>query len=77
MASEPSKRVQASATVTMTVRIAVPDCWGADCAVDQIHRQAKESALGILNRMRKPNEHLPFAVIGEPEVTAILLENER
>lgn len=69
-------RVQASAVVTLTVKIPVSDTWGSDCQVDQIHRQAKESAIGILNRMRKPNEHVPFTVIGEPTVTSILVERE-
>lgn len=74
MASDPKPKVQAAARVTLTVEIRVDDTWGADCQVEQIHRQATESALGILERMRKPDRMRPFTIIGEPKVTAILVD---
>lgn len=87
MASDPRTRVTARARVQITVEILVDDSWGEDCPVSQIHRQAKESALGVLARMRhKPQfsqnpfpepTPLPFTVVGEAIVTTVLLEQPR
>lgn len=77
MASDPVckvQKVQASARVTLTVEISVDDTWGNDCRVDQIQRQAAESALGILRRMKEPHRMSPFKIIGDPKVTMILVD---
>ncbi len=39
------------ATVTLTVEVTLPDRWGPDCPLDQVRRQAEESALRVVARM--------------------------
>ena len=86
MASDARTRVVARARVQITVEILVDDTWGDDCPVAQVHRQAKESALGILQRMRKPHQitaeqeaprPVPFEIVGDMKVTTITLEEPR
>jgi hypothetical protein len=70
------KRVRAAARVTLTVELAVPDAWGPDCQIAQVQKQAKESALGIIERIRQRG-HVDYQIVGEPIVRAILIEEER
>ena len=44
------KRVRASARVQVTVEIDVGDTWGTGSPVEQVHRQAAESAINLLRR---------------------------
>lgn len=54
------------ATVQVTVEIEASGSWGSDCSMDQIIRQASESAVGqIRNALHK------HRIIGEPAVTTI------
>lgn len=69
-------KVRAAARVTLTIDIAVPDSWGTECTVAQVQQQAKESALGILRRM-KANQPADYQIVGEPIVRAILVEEQR
>lgn len=67
-------RLVAKARVQVTLDVELPDTWGPDCRVDQIQKQAAESA-----RQRLSNElkHTKCAVVGDPKVTAILVEEDR
>lgn len=58
----------------ITLDVVVPDVWGADCPMDQIWRQARESAIAILANGLGPG---PIPVVGEPKVTAVLVEEDR
>ncbi|WP_223566891.1 hypothetical protein [Agrobacterium tumefaciens] len=54
------------ATVQVTVEIEASGSWDANCSMDQIIRQASESAVGqIRNSLHK------YRIIGEPSVTTI------
>ena len=81
MASDPHTRVAVKARVLVTLEVDVSDCWGGDCPLAQVQRQAKESAAGILARMRGGNREnpgpLPFVIVGEMKVTAVLVEEAR
>lgn len=68
------------ARVTMTIEFAVTDSWGGDCKLDQVHQQAVESAVGELRRGvavgRPDGKHVPARLVGEPKVTAVLVERD-
>jgi hypothetical protein len=68
-------KVTAKARVRVTIDIPVGDSWGEECDIAQVHRQAKESALGML-RNSKFHELQRAVIVGEPVVTAILVEPE-
>ena len=77
-----SGKVQAMARVQLTVEFAVGgQVWGGDCAIEQVHKQALEAALGILRsglRIGGVGNGTTFAeIIGEPRVTAILVEEQK
>lgn len=72
MTRSSGKRVKATARVRLEVEIAVPDSWGADCQVSQIHMQAAESARSFLAKL-PPGR---MRVVGEPHVSAVLTEEE-
>jgi hypothetical protein len=85
MASEAKKRVQARARVQVTIEIDVPDRWGAECSVEQVQRQAAESALAEIRRAFRPCEDhggvrftpMKTRLIDEPRVVTVLAEEER
>lgn len=72
------KKVQASAIVTLTIEIVVPDVWGGDCSLDQVQRQASDSAIGVLRRAmpKEFNQYNTGSVrlIGNPEVASVLVK---
>ena len=81
-----SGKVQATARVQLTIEFAVGgQVWNADAAVEQVHKQALEASYDILRRGLRirgigasPAEHPTAAeVVGEPRVTAILVEAQR
>lgn len=76
--------VVARARVVVTVEIPLPDKWGADCSLDQIQKQAKDGAenalrnglvLSYLQCGRDPKTEA--TIVGEPRVTAILVDEKR
>lgn len=69
-------KVSATARVSLTIEISVGDSWGEDCKMDQVYRQAADSAIGRLQRIVSDAKvvHGGIRVIGEPKVTAILTE---
>jgi hypothetical protein len=44
-------RVTVRARVRVTLDIDVSDCWGGDCPMSQVVRQARDSALGRLRQV--------------------------
>lgn len=68
-------KVQTRARVTVLVEIEVPDTWGEDCPMSQVHRQATESAYGMVDRLRRhPVEPSSYRIVGNPKVEMILVE---
>jgi hypothetical protein len=87
MSSTPKTKVRATARVQLTIEISGEGgVWGADCSIDQVHRQAREGAIGALHRVinraaRLDAEQVPavpinLRIVGEPKVTAVLVEEE-
>lgn len=71
------------ARVTVTLEIVVGDHWDDKVMVDQVRRQATESALGAIRRGMTVNmtpgsdssaERGWATVVGEPKVVAILAD---
>jgi hypothetical protein len=81
------KQVKAKARVRVVLEISPGDTWGSDCQLDQLMKQGRESALDALRNLieRKApasdaeiaQRYTIFALVGEPEVTAILFEEAR
>jgi hypothetical protein len=82
-----SKQVKATARVRVMLEIATGDHWGSDCGLEQVMKQGKDSALGALRNLieRKApasdaevaQRHHTFKLVGEPEVIAVLVEEDR
>lgn len=68
-----ANKLVAYARVMLPVEIMVHDTWGVECTVQQIHKQAYESAINMLNRMAKENYRPPFKVVGEPKITTFIV----
>jgi hypothetical protein len=69
------KNVRASATVELTVVLSNLGCWGDDCKLDQVHRQAADAALTRLEQA-KYKVGLHHRIVGTPKVTVIVVEEE-
>ena len=57
----------------ITLDVFLPDTWGADCAMPQIWKQARESVMGVLE---KGIRRELLNVVGVARVTAIMVEEE-
>jgi hypothetical protein len=67
-------KVGARAAVTVTLEIHVPDSWGADCTVAQVHKQAKASALGMLRGLIEGRgDGSRYRIVGEPTASAVVV----
>ena len=61
--------MRAMARVKLVIQFDLTDVWNANCPVEQIFKQAIDSATGLIRNKLPPH----IMIIGEPEVTAILL----
>lgn len=73
--------VKIRARVRVTVEIDVSDAWGGDCALSQVHRQAKQSAIDRLTLTRGPGDTgliraFDVRFLDDMKVTAILVEEQ-
>ena len=67
-------KVNVKARVQVTVEIDVFDAWGEDCELKQVHKQAKEKALGsMFSQFERPR----MRIIGEPLCVAVLTEETK
>jgi len=75
------KKIKATSRVTVTVEIDTGGSWGADCTVEQVQKQAADSARAALmkglvldlNSMGKDTK-TTARIVGEPKILAILVE---
>lgn len=68
-----------SATVQLTLEIKVGDGWGGDCAMDQVYKQARDSAVGMIKEaLRSGKESLQtrIKIVGTPSVSAVVVERK-
>jgi hypothetical protein len=56
--------------VELVLEVSVSDNWGSSCTVDQIYKQAIQSALERVHAL----VHNGARVIGDPKVTMILVD---
>lgn len=68
------KRIQAKARVQMTVEVDAGAPWGADCSIEQMYKQAAQSARENLINALKPGEHGRVTLVGEPKIIGIITE---
>jgi hypothetical protein len=80
---ESRNKVQAVARVQITVEFMVDGAWGGDFPIEKIHEQARESAVNVLMRglaidglTVKNGSKTQAHVVGQPKVTAILVESQ-
>lgn len=62
------------AKVTVVLEIEVDDRWGGDCNIDQVYRQAEQSAIGMVRRWRDsmtPAAKQKVQIVGTPTVEAL------
>ena len=65
------KRIQSVARVTVVLEIKVDSVWGPDCTVEQVYKQAADSAKLLL--AQKFNSHTNVSIVEKPKVTAVLI----
>jgi hypothetical protein len=68
--------VTATATVTLTIEVKADGCWGDGSDIAQVHRQARESAVQILNRCVNPTDRNKIKIIGTPKIVNVITTNE-
>ncbi len=66
-------KITATAKVQLTVSITELGCWGSDCGIDQLYRQAKKSAEQKLFAALKQSG---IIIVGEPKVFGIITEDK-
>jgi hypothetical protein len=69
------KPATATARVIVTLDIPANGCWGEECTLAQIQKQAKESVLGTL-QIKLIQASTSFRLVGEPKVTVVLVQEE-
>ena len=73
---KPRSRTTTGAQVTITLELSSLGSWGPDCTTGQVHDQAREAAIGRLNRLFK--EHLDSTrIVGPIIVEAITTALEK
>lgn len=81
MTSKPyvSPTTGVTATVQLTLEINVGDSWGGDCAMDQVYKQARDSAVGMINEaLGASKERLQnrIKIVGTPSISAVVVERK-
>lgn len=74
--SKPHARTSTGAKVTLTVELTNIGIWGPDCTIDQVYRQAREAAIGRLNKVFKDHS-ASTRILGPVVVEAITTELEK
>lgn len=73
------------ARVQITIEVDVPDSWGEECKLDQVKKQATEKVEQLLRQgfivhqltmHPGPRSNVEARIIGEPKVTAIMVESK-
>ncbi|VVN43896.1 hypothetical protein V0M98_17790 [Pseudomonas silesiensis] len=75
MTKRPTVRTTTGATVTLTIEISNIGSWGPDCKIDQVYRQAREEAIGRINRAFKDDQR-GVRILGPVVVKAITTDVE-
>lgn len=70
--AKPTIRTSTSALVQVTVQVRTGS-WGEGCTLDQVYRQASESALG---KLRRALENQGVHIVGVASIKAITTDTE-
>jgi hypothetical protein len=65
-------RIQAKAKVKVTLEIKIDSTWGSDCTISQVHKQATDSALLLINQSLSTYSGV-ISIHGKPIVEAVVL----
>ncbi len=60
------------AIVELTLKIRASGSWGKECTLEQISKQARESAIAKL--LEATNNSRDYTIVGVPKVTATMVE---
>jgi len=71
-----SKRISASASVVVTLRIKSDSCWGPECSMDQIHKQAKEDVRNKLERMAEAVRGSDIKIVRWDDIETVSTESK-
>lgn len=74
--AKPIVRTTTGAKVTLTLELANLGSWGPDCLLDQVYRQAREAAVGRINRAFK-DDNRNIRILGPVIVEAITTDIEK
>lgn len=74
--AKPIVRTQTGAKVTLTIELTNLGSWGPDCKLDQVYQQAREAAVGRINRAFK-DDTLHIRILGPVVVEAITTNLEK
>lgn len=66
-------KISASAVVRVTIEIDADGCWGGDCPVAQVDRQARRSAEGVLRKISEASNGR-VRIVGEPEIVRVVTQ---
>ena len=71
-------KVKSTSIVEVTLRIHPSDTWGENCQVDQIRKQAAESAINTLRQSLSGDiQRNKIQIMADPKVTAVLVTEDR
>ncbi len=73
--SKPVVRTTTSAKVTVTLELSSLGSWGPGCKIEQVYEQAREAAIGRLNKVFK--DHISTTSITQIKVEAITTDVEQ
>lgn len=71
-----AKRISASASVVVTLRIKSGSSWGQECSMEQIHKQAKESVRNTLERMAEAVKGTEIQIVKWDDIETISTEGK-
>ena len=74
--SKPRARTSTSAKVTVTIELSNLGSWGPECTIDQVYRQAREAAIGRLNKVFK-DQAASTRILGPVIVAAVTTDLEK
>jgi len=71
-----AKRISASASVVVTLRIKADGIWGSELSMEKIHQQAKESVLHKLERMAEAVKGTDIRIVKWEDIETISTEGK-
>lgn len=74
--TKPRARTSTAAKVTLTIELTNLGSWSPDCTIDQVYRQAREAAIGRLNKVFKDHTSTT-RILGPVVVEAITTDLEK